>query len=102
MEMMIANGIVYGGTVSVAYPEDFIRTVRRARSIKGPKFIHAYSLPFGLEDGPTEGHRVSCLAVRTGMFPSTNSRKAGTSSPKRLRRGSRLKNIFASRGGSGT
>ncbi len=70
MEMMIANGIVYGGTVSVAYPEDFIRTVRRAKSIKGPKFIHAYSpCPSGWRMDPRKAIEVSRLAVRTGVFP---------------------------------
>ncbi len=70
MEMMIANGIVYGGTVSVAYPEDFIRTIRRAKSIPGPKFIHAYSpCPSGWRMDPRKAIEVSRLAVRTGVFP---------------------------------
>jgi 2-oxoisovalerate ferredoxin oxidoreductase beta subunit len=70
MEMMIANGIAYGATVSVAYPDDFIRTIRKAKDIKGPKFIHAYSpCPSGWRMDPRKAIEVSRLAVRTGAFP---------------------------------
>jgi 2-oxoisovalerate ferredoxin oxidoreductase beta subunit len=70
LEMMIANGIVYGATVSVAYPDDFIRTIRKAKDIKGPKFIHAYSpCPSGWRMDPRKSIEVSRLAVRTGSFP---------------------------------
>jgi 2-oxoisovalerate ferredoxin oxidoreductase beta subunit len=70
MEMMIANGIAYGATVSVAYPDDFIRTIRKAKGIKGPRFIHAYSpCPSGWRMDPRKAIEVSRLAVRTGAFP---------------------------------
>ncbi len=70
MEMMIANGIVYGATVNVAYPENFIETVRRAKAIRGPKFVHAYSpCPSGWRMDPRRSIEVSRLATRTGVFP---------------------------------
>ncbi len=70
MEMMIANGVSFAATVSVAYPEDFVRTVRQAKGIKGPKFIHAYSpCPSGWRMDPRKAIEVSRLAVRTGVFP---------------------------------
>ncbi|MBM4237625.1 MAG: pyruvate synthase subunit beta, partial [Euryarchaeota archaeon] len=39
MDMMVPNGIVYGATVNVAYPEDFIARFREAKDIKGTKFM---------------------------------------------------------------
>ncbi len=70
LEMMIANGIVFGATVSVAYPDDFIRTIRKAKDIKGPRFIHAYTpCPSGWRMDPRKAIEVSRLAVRTGAFP---------------------------------
>jgi 2-oxoisovalerate ferredoxin oxidoreductase beta subunit len=70
MDMMIANGIVYGATVNVAYAENFIETVRKAKGIKGPKFIHAYSpCPSGWRMDPRKSIEVSRLATRTGFFP---------------------------------
>ncbi len=70
MDMLIANGIAYGATVNVAYPENFIETVRQAKAIKGPKFIHAYSpCPSGWRMDPRRSIEVSRLATQTGVFP---------------------------------
>jgi 2-oxoisovalerate ferredoxin oxidoreductase beta subunit len=70
MDMLVANGIVYGATVNVAFPENFIETVRKAKDIRGPKFIHAYSpCPSGWRMDPRKAIEVSRLATQTGVFP---------------------------------
>jgi 2-oxoisovalerate ferredoxin oxidoreductase beta subunit len=70
MDMLIANGIVYGATVNVAYPENFVNTLRKAKEIRGPKFIHVFSpCPSGWRMDPRKSIEVSRLAIQTGIFP---------------------------------
>lgn len=70
MDMMVANGIVYGATVNVAYPEDFVKRVKKAAEIKGPKFIHALSpCAPGWRVDTSRTVEVSRLATQTNMFP---------------------------------
>jgi len=70
MDMMVANGIVYGATVNVAYPEDFVKRVKKAAEFKGPKFIHALSpCAPGWRVDTSRTVEVSRLATQTNMFP---------------------------------
>ena len=70
MDMMVDNGIVYGATANVAYPEDLVERVRTAKSIRGPKFLHILSpCPSGWKMDPSKTIEAASLATRTGMFP---------------------------------
>jgi len=70
MDMMVANGITYGATVNIAYPEDFVTRVRIAKATPGPKFIHAFTpCPSGWRMDPSKSVEVAQTATRTGMFP---------------------------------
>jgi pyruvate/2-oxoacid:ferredoxin oxidoreductase beta subunit len=70
MDMMIANGIVYGAAVNVAYPEDFITRMQKAKDIKGTKFIHALaSCTPGWRIDPSKSIEIARLATQTGTFP---------------------------------
>lgn len=70
MEMMVANGIVYGATVNVAYPEDFVKRMKKAVEFKGPKFIHALSpCAPGWRVDSSRTVEVARLATQTNMFP---------------------------------
>ncbi len=70
MDMLILNGIVYGATVSIAYPEDLIAKLQKAKKIKGPKFIHALSsCPPGWKIDPSKSVEIARLATQTGVFP---------------------------------
>ena len=40
MEIMAAHGIPYAATATPAYPEDLIRKFKKAKEIKGMRFIH--------------------------------------------------------------
>jgi 2-oxoisovalerate ferredoxin oxidoreductase beta subunit len=68
--IMQAHRIPYAATVSVAYPEDFIRKVQKAKSINGFRFIHALSpCPPGWRINPMHSIEVAKLAVDTHSFP---------------------------------
>ena len=70
MAIMRAHGIPYAATVSVSHPEDFVKKVRKAREIKGFRFIHALSpCPPGWRLNPMRTVEAARLAVDTKMFP---------------------------------
>jgi len=70
MEMLIENGIAYGATASMAYPEDLVAKVKKAKTIRGTKFIHALSsCPAGWKISPAKSVEVARLATQTGIFP---------------------------------
>jgi len=70
MAIMQAHRIPYSATVSIAHPEDFIKKVEKAKSIKGFRFIHAMSpCPPGWRMNPSHAVEVAKLAVDTHAFP---------------------------------
>ncbi|UCE81013.1 MAG: 3-methyl-2-oxobutanoate dehydrogenase subunit beta [Methanobacteriota archaeon] len=70
MAIMEAHGIPYAATVSVGHPEDFVKKVRKARDVRGLRFIHALSpCPPGWRMNPMKTIEVARLAVDTRIFP---------------------------------
>jgi pyruvate/2-oxoacid:ferredoxin oxidoreductase beta subunit len=70
MEIMIAHHIPYAASVSVGFPEDFIRKIQAAKKEKGLKFIHAFSpCPPGWRHDPSKTIEIAKLAVDTHIFP---------------------------------
>ena len=68
--IMAAHKIEYIATLSVAYPEDFVRKVKKAAGIKGMKFFHILSpCPSGWLSKPEDSIRIARMAVKTNMFP---------------------------------
>ncbi len=69
VEIMAAHRIPYTATASVAYPDDLIRKLKRAKSVKGTKFIHIFApCPTGWKFAPELSIEIARLAVRTGAF----------------------------------
>jgi len=69
-EIALAHGIPYVATASVGFPQDLQRKVKKALSIKGPKYIQIHvPCPLGwrYESGLT--YQVAKLAVETGFYP---------------------------------
>ncbi len=65
-----AHDIPYSATASVGYPRDIERKVKKAISIKGPKFIHILvPCPLGWRHDPSATDKIAKLAVETGLFP---------------------------------
>lgn len=69
-EILAAHKIPYQATVNVAYPEDFIRKVTKAKNVKGFRFIHIFApCPPGWKMASDISIQVARLATQTGIFP---------------------------------
>ncbi len=70
VEIMVAHKIPYTATGSVAYPEDLIKKVTKAKEIKGPKYIHIFApCPTGWRMPPGKSVEIARVAVQTCTFP---------------------------------
>lgn len=70
MRIVAAHGIPYAATATVAFPDDFIRKIRKARSIKGFKFLHLLTpCPTGWSADTSQSINLSRLAVESKVFP---------------------------------
>jgi 2-oxoisovalerate ferredoxin oxidoreductase beta subunit len=70
MEIMVAHKIPYAATASIAYPEDLIKKLRKAKDIKGPKFFHIYApCPTGWRLAPEKTVEISRMATDACVFP---------------------------------
>jgi len=68
--IMAAHRIPYVATCSVAYPEDMVRKVTKAKEITGCKFIHVFApCPTGWRAPPEICVKLARLAVQTRIFP---------------------------------
>ncbi len=69
-KIMAEHGIPYLATASVAYPEDLMNKVRKARKIKGFKFIHIMTpCTTGWQFRSEQTIEIARMAVQSGMFP---------------------------------
>jgi pyruvate ferredoxin oxidoreductase beta subunit len=69
-EIMVAHNIPYVATVCPSYPLDFIRKMEKAKAIKGPSYIHCFSVcPTGWRSPSHTAVSMGRLAVETGVFP---------------------------------
>ena len=65
-----AHRPVYAATVIGADPLDLARKIEKARSLKGPRFIHALApCPPGWDFDPADAVEIGRLAVKTGIWP---------------------------------
>jgi pyruvate ferredoxin oxidoreductase beta subunit/2-oxoisovalerate ferredoxin oxidoreductase beta subunit len=70
MAIMADHGIPYAATACVAYPEDFVGKLRKAKGMSGTRFIHLLSpCPAGWRIASNETIKVARLAVETKVFP---------------------------------
>ena len=68
--ILAAHGIPYLCTVNVAYPDDFMRKVRKAKEKRGFRFFHVLCpCPTGWRFSIQSTIKISRLAVETGIFP---------------------------------
>ncbi|RJS79103.1 pyruvate synthase subunit beta [Candidatus Bathyarchaeota archaeon] len=67
--IMAAHRIPYVATACPSYPMDFIRKIRKAKEIKGTKFIHVLSpCPTGWRYDSSKTVEIGRLAVQTGIW----------------------------------
>jgi pyruvate/2-oxoacid:ferredoxin oxidoreductase beta subunit len=70
MEIMVAHHIPYCATANIAYPEDYIKKIQKAKGIKGTKFFHLYApCPTGWKHAPDITIKIARLATETNVFP---------------------------------
>ena len=70
MAIMADHQIPYAATATIAYPEDFLRKMEKAKGIRGTRFIHLLSpCPPGWRIASELVVKLSRLAVRTRVFP---------------------------------
>jgi len=69
-EIMVAHGIPYVAVANVAWPEDFIKKIQKAKSIKGFKYIQVYApCPTGWKSDPSKGIEIARMAVKSRIYP---------------------------------
>jgi len=70
VEVLAAHRIPYLATASVAYPDDMIAKIKKAKEIHGTKFIHVFSpCPPGWKYEPEDSIKVSRMAIESKVFP---------------------------------
>ncbi len=70
MEIMAGHSIPYAATATIAYPDDLMRKVRKAKGIKGFRFLHVLTpCVTGWKFPANLTVEVSRLAVETKIFP---------------------------------
>ncbi|MBI4846887.1 MAG: pyruvate ferredoxin oxidoreductase [Candidatus Omnitrophica bacterium] len=70
IDIALAHGIPYVATSSAVYPQDIQRKVKKALSIKGPKYLQIHvPCPLGWRHESIKTLEVGRLAVDTGLYP---------------------------------
>ncbi|MBU1906273.1 MAG: pyruvate ferredoxin oxidoreductase [Candidatus Omnitrophica bacterium] len=70
IDIVLAHGIPYVATSSAGFPRDIQRKVKKAMSIKGPKYIQIHvPCPLGWRHESGKTLDVAKLAVETGLYP---------------------------------
>jgi len=69
-EIALAHGIPYVATASSGFPQDIQKKVKKALSIKGPKYIQIHTVcPLGWRHEAGVAIDIAKLAVETGLYP---------------------------------
>ncbi len=70
MEIMAAHRIPYAATASIAFPEDLMHKVKKAKEMRGTRFLHILSpcIP-GWRMKEDMAVKVALLSVETKIFP---------------------------------
>ena len=109
-EIVAAHGIPYVATASVGYYADLEKKVKKALSIKGPKYLQIHCpCPLGWIHDPALTIKVAQTAVQTGLIPLfemeygkvTSVRKIAKRKPveEYLKLQGRFKHLFKKPGG---
>ncbi len=69
-DIALSHGCVYVATATFGFLQDLIRKVKKAFTIKGPKYLQIHCpCPLGWGYEPNLTYRISKLAVETGLYP---------------------------------
>ena len=68
--IMAAHRIPYQATASTSYPEDVIKKAKKAKGIKGTRFLHIYApCPTGWKSRPEDSIKLGRMVVQNCIFP---------------------------------
>lgn len=68
--IMAAHTIPYIATASIGYPEDLFKKVKKAKDIKGTRFLHIYApCPVGWKSRPEDTIKLARMVVQNANFP---------------------------------
>jgi len=69
-EIAMAHGIPYVATASICIIQDLQRKVKKALSIKGPKYLQIHvPCPLGWQYAPQQSSVIAKLAIDCGLYP---------------------------------
>jgi len=70
MSIIVSHSIPYAATLTIAYPDDFMKKVQVAKNMKGFRFLYILiPCPTGWRFRAEETVKISRLAVETKVFP---------------------------------
>jgi pyruvate/2-oxoacid:ferredoxin oxidoreductase beta subunit len=70
VEALVAHRIPYAATANIAFPDDLVRKVQKAKGLKGSRFIHIYaSCPTGWRIPSEMSVKIARMAVQTNIIP---------------------------------
>ena len=70
VEICAAHHIPYSASASIGIPKDVERKVKKALSIRGPKYLQIHvPCPLGWKSEPAQTIEIEKLAVATGLYP---------------------------------
>ena len=70
MDIIVAHRIQYAATATIAYPEDFIEKVKRAKAVGGTKYLQILSpCPVGWKYAPGLTVKIAKLAFESCVYP---------------------------------
>jgi len=68
--IMAAHRIPYVATGSVAFPEDVYKKAKKAKDIKGTRFLHIFApCPTGWKSRPEDSIKLARMVVQNSIFP---------------------------------
>jgi pyruvate ferredoxin oxidoreductase beta subunit len=69
-EIMVAHSIPYVATACPSYPLDLMEKVKKAKAIKGPAYVHVFTVcPTGWRAASEQTIKLGRMVVETGIFP---------------------------------
>ncbi len=70
IDIMSAHRIPYSAAATVAFPDDLVAKVRRAKATAGSKFVNILApCPTGWQSKPSLSIKISRMAVRSNVYP---------------------------------
>jgi pyruvate/2-oxoacid:ferredoxin oxidoreductase beta subunit len=68
--IIAAHRIPYQATANTSYPEDLFKKTKKAKEIKGTRFLHIYApCPTGWKSRPEDTVKLGRMVVQNCMFP---------------------------------